>query len=108
MLEESVEQTPADPLSLVRRGDGHFVNPEVRSLVGVYVMDRRRHADHALRVDRDREVMARVSCKLRAPAIVDGAIEDIWRNPTERGYVTIAEQADLDGHRWDTGVCWCA
>jgi hypothetical protein len=64
-------------------------------------MDRRRHADDALRVDRDREVVASVGGKLRAPAIVDWTIEDVWRNPTERGYVASAEQPDLDRHRWD-------
>jgi len=101
MLEQSIKQAPAQPLPLVCRGDGHFVHPEVWRLVGMNVVDRRRHTDNTLRVDRDREVVARVGGKLRAPAIVDRTVEDVWRNPTERGYVTSAEQPDLDGHRWD-------
>src|SRR4051794_25200860 len=46
--QKGAPQPTADPLTLVGRRDSHLVDPELRGLVGVHVMDRGSEADDHL------------------------------------------------------------
>jgi hypothetical protein len=50
MCEKQLEQTSADALTLVRGCDGDLVDPQLRRLVGVHVVDGGCHADDLARV----------------------------------------------------------
>ncbi len=57
-------------------------------------MHTRRHADHLVAVERNREVMPRVGKELCRPSGIDRVIEDSRRNVCQHRAITWAEQSD--------------
>ena len=71
----------------MRRRDAHLVDPELRRLVGVDVVNRSGESDDQPVVEGHRDVMARVFEEPRAPPRVDRLVEDSGRDPREKGFV---------------------
>jgi hypothetical protein len=80
------------------RRNADLVDPEVRALVRMDIMDRGGEADDDVTVERDDEVVAIVGEKLTCPPRVDGAIEDIKRNVLEDLRVAGPEEPYLYRH----------
>src|ERR1051325_7505005 len=89
----------------MRRSDADLVDPQLARLVGMHVMHRRRHPDDDAVVQRNNQMMARVSEEFLGEPLVDRTVEDIRCDAIEDAGVSAAEEADVDTHRSTETEC---
>jgi hypothetical protein len=94
VFEERGEQASANALAVMRLGDSHFVHPELGWLVGVPIVNARRHPDHAAIIDCDGEMMPRVGEELGAPSRMDLVVEHVGRDVVEHVSFIVPQYAN--------------
>ena len=81
------------------RRDADFVDEQLRRLVGMHIVHRRRHPDHVIGVDRDSEVVPRVTKELGGERGIDLVIEDAGGDARQQLRVVGRQHADFDIRR---------
>ena len=71
----------------MRRCDADLVDPELRRLVRVHVVEGRHHADDQAVLTRDDEMMALVGKELGGPARHEWAVEDVGGHVLKHGSI---------------------
>ena len=91
MRQERRERLSANPTSLMRRRHSDLVHPQFGRLIGMNVVERRRHRHHQPIVNGDRQMVTWIGKKLRAPARVYRIVEHVWRDMLEDHAVALAQ-----------------
>jgi hypothetical protein len=107
-IEKRAQQRLAQAAAAMRRGDGDFVDPQLRRLVGMEVVDAGGEADDegrdaarfggsgGGRVDGDGDVVVRVGEEFCGEGWVDGIVDELRGDVGEDEVVTGAEDFDFD------------
>ncbi len=77
---------------------GNFVDPKLRQLVWMHVMDGGRKTQHQIIFNCDREMMTRIAEKFAGQLHVDGAVKHGWCDACKNVIVAVTQKLNLDRH----------